>query len=150
MENNASFVRTQMLPPQAPPVSEAGAVKWLRENLFSGWFNTILTLLGLWVIFKLVTSAAPWWLNSVWNAESLSQCREIVAAAAANVAVTFLKGETPEAKTTLYDTPSELFVPAVVTAENIKAEIFDKGINTPEEVCTGEYAEGCKALGITQ
>ena len=44
----------------------------------------------------------------------------------------------------------ELFVPAVVTAENIKAEIFDKGINTPEEVCTGEYAEGCKALGITQ
>ena len=82
MENNASFVRNQMLPPQAPPVSEAGAVKWLRENLFSGWFNTILTLLGLWVIYMLVTSAAPWWLNSVWNAESLSQCREIVAAAA--------------------------------------------------------------------
>ena len=41
-------------------------------------------------------------------------------------------------------------VPAVVTAENIKAEIFDKGINTPEQICTGEYAEGCKALGITQ
>lgn len=82
MKNNASFVRTQMLPPQTPPVSEAGAVKWLRENLFSGWFNTILTLLGLWVIYMLVTSAAPWWLNSVWNAESLSQCREIVATSA--------------------------------------------------------------------
>ena len=37
-----------------------------------------------------------------------------------------------------------------LTAENIKAEIFDKGINTPEQICTGEYAEGCKALGITQ
>src|SRR5690606_11065549 len=80
---------------------------------------------------------------------TISKPSEIVAAAAANVAVKFLNGETPEAKTTLYDTPSELFVPAVVTAENIKAEIFDKGIQTPEEVCTGEYAEPCKALGIT-
>lgn len=80
---------------------------------------------------------------------TISKPSEIVAAAAANVAVKFLNGETPEAKTTLYNTPSELFVPAVVTAENIKAEIFDKGIQTPEEVCTGEYAEPCKALGIT-
>ncbi len=50
-----------------------------------------------------------------------------MAAAAANVAVAFLKGETPEAKTTLYNTPSELFVPAVVTAENIKARDLRQG-----------------------
>jgi D-xylose transport system substrate-binding protein len=81
---------------------------------------------------------------------TISKPSEIVAAAAANVAVKLLKGETVEAKTTLYNTPSELFVPAVVTQENIKAEIFDKGIQKPEEVCTGEYAEGCKKLGITQ
>lgn len=81
---------------------------------------------------------------------TISKPSEIVAAAAAKVAVKLLKGETPEAKTTLYNTASELFVPAVVTAENIKAEIFDKGIQKPEEVCTGEYAEGCKKLGITQ
>lgn len=81
---------------------------------------------------------------------TISKPSEIVAAAAAKVAVQLLKGETPEAKTKLYNAPSELFVPAVVTAENIKAEIFDKGIQTPEEVCTGEYAEGCKALGITK
>ena len=82
---------------------------------------------------------------------TISKPSEIVAAAAANVAVKLLKGETPEPKTTLYNTPSELFVPAVVTAENIKAEIFDKRHQqTPEEICTGEYAEGCKKLGITQ
>ena len=79
---------------------------------------------------------------------TISKPSEIVAAAAANIAVTFLKGETPAPKTSLYNTPSELFVPAVVTAQNIKAEIFDKGIQTAAEVCTGEYAEGCKALGI--
>lgn len=81
---------------------------------------------------------------------TISKPSEIVAAAAAKIAVQFLNGETPEAKTTLYNTPSELFVPAVVTKENIKAEIFDKGIQTAAEVCTGEYAEGCKTLGITE
>ena len=81
---------------------------------------------------------------------TISKPSEIVAAAAAKVAVQFLKGEKPEAKTSLYDTPSELFIPAVVTAENIKAEIFDKKIQTVQEVCTGEYLAGCKKLGITQ
>ncbi|AGT11291.1 ABC transporter substrate-binding protein [Paracoccus aminophilus] len=79
---------------------------------------------------------------------TISKPSEIVAAAAANITVQFLKGETPEAKTTLYNTPSELFVPAVITSENIKAEIFDKGIQTAAQVCTGEYADGCKKLGI--
>lgn len=81
---------------------------------------------------------------------TISKPSEIVAKAAAEVAVKLLNGETPEAKNTLYNTPSELFVPAVITTENIKAEIFDKKIQTPEEVCTGEYVEGCKKLGIIQ
>lgn len=81
---------------------------------------------------------------------TISKPSEIVAEAAANVVVSLLTGEVPTATHTLYDTPSQLFVPAVVTSENIKAEIFDKGINTAEEVCTGEYADGCKKLGITQ
>ena len=79
---------------------------------------------------------------------TISKPSEIVAAAAAEVVAAFLRGETPEAGTMLYDTPSQLFVPAVVTQENIKAEIFDKGIQTAAEVCTGEYADPCKALGI--
>ena len=79
---------------------------------------------------------------------TISKPSEIVAAAAANVVVKLLNGETPEAKTTLYDTPSELFVPAVVTRDNLKAEIIDKGINTAAELCVDRYAEGCKELGI--
>ncbi len=79
---------------------------------------------------------------------TISKPSEVVAAAAAQVAVQLIKGEKPEAKTTLYNTPSQLFIPAVVTAENIKAEIFDKKIQTAEQICTGEYAEGCKKLGI--
>ena len=79
---------------------------------------------------------------------TISKPSEIVAAAAADVAVKLLNGETPEASTTLYNTPSQLFVPAVVTRENIKAEVFDTGIQTAAEVCTAEYAEACAELGI--
>jgi D-xylose transport system substrate-binding protein len=80
---------------------------------------------------------------------TISKPSEIVAAAAANVAVKLLSGEKPKAEMTLYDTPSQLFTPAVVTQENLKAEIIDKKINTAEELCVDRYAEGCKKLGIT-
>lgn len=79
---------------------------------------------------------------------TISKPSEIVGAAAAQVAAKFLAGETPEATTTLYDTPSQLFVPAVVTRENIKAEVFDKGIAAAADICTGRYADGCAELGI--
>ena len=81
---------------------------------------------------------------------TISKPSEIVAAAAADIAVKLLAGETIKAEMTLYDTPAQLFVPAVVTAENLKAEIIDKKINTAEELCTGRYADGCKKLGITK
>lgn len=79
---------------------------------------------------------------------TISKPSEIVARAAAEVAVQLMNGETPASTHTLYNTPSQLFTPAVVTAENIKAEIFDKGIQTAAQVCTAEYAEACAALGI--
>jgi general L-amino acid transport system permease protein len=80
--NQTNFVRTEMLAPSPPPLREAGVVRWLRENLFSGWFNTILTLVGLAVIWMLVSAALPWWLNGVWTAGSLGECRDIIAASA--------------------------------------------------------------------
>ena len=79
---------------------------------------------------------------------------EIVAAAAANVAVDLLRGQPPKAKTTLFGTPTELFVPTLVTAENLKTEIVDKQvagkpIETATVLCTDRYATGCTKLGIT-
>lgn len=79
---------------------------------------------------------------------TISKPSEIVAAAAANVVVQMLNGVKPVAKTTLYNTPSELFVPEVVTRENIKEIIFDSGVTSAGDVCTGRYIPGCKELGI--
>ena len=79
---------------------------------------------------------------------TISKPISIVANAAAKTAVAFLKDEKPAAVVTLYDTPSELFTPTVVTKENIKEIIFDGGIYTAAEVCTSAYAAACTALGI--
>lgn len=78
---SVEFVRREMIAPQAPPALQAGAVKWLRENLFSGWLNTLLTLVGLFTIYTLLRMALPWFLNGVWNANSFGECRQIVMAA---------------------------------------------------------------------
>jgi general L-amino acid transport system permease protein len=72
-----AFVRHQPLPELEPPTTQTGPVKWMRENLFNSWFNSILTLIVLYVIYRLLAGTLPWFLNSTWNAGSLQQCREI-------------------------------------------------------------------------
>ncbi len=79
---DASYVRDAMIAPAAPPASQRGAVKWLRENLFSGPLNSILTVLGILAVFYIVKASLPWLLNGVWNANSLGECRAIIAARA--------------------------------------------------------------------
>ncbi len=85
---------------------------------------------------------------------TISKPSEIVAAAAADIAAGLLSGEVPKADETLFGTPTKLFVPTLITAANLKAEIVDKMIDgkpiEPASVlCTGRYVAGCKTLGIT-
>ena len=80
MQKSATFVRKEMLQAQEPPTSERGAIKWVRENLFSSALNSVLTIVGLVAAFLVIKAALPWLLHSVWNANSLGECREIIAA----------------------------------------------------------------------
>lgn len=77
-ENNGSFVRHQLIEEQMPPITERGMVKWIRENLFSSMFNTIMTLISLWVIYSIIAVFAPWFINGVWNANSVRECYDIL------------------------------------------------------------------------
>jgi D-xylose transport system substrate-binding protein len=84
---------------------------------------------------------------------TISKPSEIVAAAAAEVVIQLLSGEKPKADETLFNTPARLFVPELITAGNLKAEIVDKMVDgkpiEPASVlCTGRYAAGCAKLGI--
>jgi general L-amino acid transport system permease protein len=47
---------TKMLAPPSPP----GPLNWLRKNLFSDWFNSILTLASLIIIYYAVTAIITW------------------------------------------------------------------------------------------
>ena len=75
-QDTVAFVRTETLPELPPPASQAGIVKWMRENLFSSIPNGILTLVSLYVIYLIVAFAFPWIANGIWNTDSLAECRE--------------------------------------------------------------------------
>ena len=76
--NSISYVRDTMLPEQAPPVRSSGIVKWLRENLFSSWVNILLTAISLYLVYLALSLFLPWTFGGVWNAGSLTECREVL------------------------------------------------------------------------
>ncbi|WP_299840989.1 amino acid ABC transporter permease [uncultured Jannaschia sp.] len=75
---SVAFVRESVIPPAPPPARETGAVRWLRENLFATWFNAILTLVALYVLWVLLSGLVPWVVNGTWQGSSLAECREIL------------------------------------------------------------------------
>ena len=77
-QQSIAFVRDTMLPEAAPPATETGIVKWMRENLFSNVTNGILTLAALAAIYYLLSVFMPWLLNGIWDAPSIRACREIL------------------------------------------------------------------------
>ena len=77
---------------------------------------------------------------------TISKPSEIVAEAAAEASIAFLNGTAPVSNVEFLGTPSQLFVPAVVTQENLKAEIIDKGIVSVEELCGDGLERDCRAL----
>jgi D-xylose transport system substrate-binding protein len=80
---------------------------------------------------------------------TINKPSEIVGGAAAEVTAQLLKDEKPEASDELFGSPSKLYDPTLVTAENLKAEIIDKKINTAADLCTSEYAAACTKMGIS-
>ena len=75
---NIGFVRHEPIPPSAPPIQQAGMVKWIRENLFSNWINSILTILSIYFVAKIILASTPWMWNGVWTTSSLRECREVL------------------------------------------------------------------------
>jgi general L-amino acid transport system permease protein len=68
----AADVAAQVMRPPRPSV---GAVGWLRANLFSSWSNTLLTVLGLWLIYSVVTGVLDWAVvSAVWTGEDGRAC----------------------------------------------------------------------------
>lgn len=56
MAQTISQSKESYLPPPAPP----GAVKWIRENLFKGWLNSLLTLISAAFLYFAISRSLIW------------------------------------------------------------------------------------------
>ncbi|MEZ5652231.1 MAG: amino acid ABC transporter permease [Burkholderiaceae bacterium] len=65
----------QPSPAEPPPVSEVGAVGWLRANLFSSIGNTLITLLVAGLLIWFVPGLVSWlFTDAVWGAKPIEAC----------------------------------------------------------------------------
>ena len=63
-----------------PPVTSVGVLGWVRQNLFDGWFNSILTVLVLLLLVKVVPPFIRWALIDSHWLPSGAGCRDATGA----------------------------------------------------------------------
>ncbi|MBD8492500.1 amino acid ABC transporter permease [Pseudomonas syringae] len=62
-------------PNLAPPKSTVGVVGWMRSNLFSSWFNTVLTLFSLYLVWLILPPIINWAiLDANWIGTTRADC----------------------------------------------------------------------------
>jgi general L-amino acid transport system permease protein len=73
--DSPAFVRQGEAPIRPPPATEVGVVGWLRHNLFSSVFNTIITIAGILFLIVIVPPLIRWaLLDAVWTGEGREAC----------------------------------------------------------------------------
>ncbi|MDR8016433.1 amino acid ABC transporter permease [Ectopseudomonas guguanensis] len=62
-------------PDLPPPRMSVGAVGWLKANLFSNWFNTLLTLFAIYLIWLIVPPLIQWaFIDATWSGSTRADC----------------------------------------------------------------------------
>ena len=60
-----------------PPVTQVGAIGWIRTNLFKGWFNSILTLITVYILWVIIPPLIRWaFIDSLWFSTG-AECKQI-------------------------------------------------------------------------
>ena len=60
-----------------PPVTQVGAIGWIRTNLFKGWFNSILTLITVYILWVILPPMIRWaFIDSLWFSTG-EECKQI-------------------------------------------------------------------------
>jgi len=63
-----------------PPSTSVGVIGWVRTNLFNGFFNSLLTLATLYLLYKTVPPLIRWaFIDSVWRTGGQG-CRQVTGA----------------------------------------------------------------------
>lgn len=62
-------------PDLPPPSTSVGVLAWLRANLFSSWFNTLLTLVGIYLVYLIVPPLLEWAIiKADWTGTTRADC----------------------------------------------------------------------------
>ena len=70
-----AFVRRETLEQEAAPLSVAGPVAWIRNNLFSSPLNALLTLACVYVVVTSVPSLVQFYfIDAVWTGANRDAC----------------------------------------------------------------------------
>src|SRR5690606_5300366 len=77
-EHDLSFVRAQMITAQQAPARERGFRAWVQKNMFASATDTVLTLLGLFLIVWFLPGILRWaFIDAVWSGPDRSVCATI-------------------------------------------------------------------------
>lgn len=70
-----AFVRKETLEQEAAPLSVAGPVAWIRNNLFSGPVNSLMTLVCLYIVVTSVPDLIRFYfIDAVWSGANRDAC----------------------------------------------------------------------------
>jgi general L-amino acid transport system permease protein len=59
-----------------PPITSIGAIGWIKAKLFNSWFNSVLTILTLYLLWKTVPPFIQWaFIDSLWVSTG-AECHE--------------------------------------------------------------------------
>ncbi|MBT8357821.1 MAG: amino acid ABC transporter permease [Desulfobacterales bacterium] len=73
MGKTVNNIETEVL---KPPVTSVGVIGWIKGNLFNGWFNSILTIVILYFLWKIVPAFIRWaFIDSLWISTG-AECHE--------------------------------------------------------------------------
>ncbi len=60
------------------PMLTSGPIYWMKKNLFSSWFNALLTVAGLLLLWKIVPPLVNWmFFDAVFVAADRNECRAL-------------------------------------------------------------------------
>ncbi len=69
------FVRRELVQPAPPPLAVGGLLGWMRQHLFSGWFNILMTAISVVLIALIVPPLIRFYFtDAAWSGDSREAC----------------------------------------------------------------------------
>jgi general L-amino acid transport system permease protein len=75
MAENITYVRSQFIAPEKPPLSDSSVIGWLRKNLFASITDSIMTVVAVVALLYYLPGAINWlFLSAVWTGADRTAC----------------------------------------------------------------------------